>query len=198
MPCVAVWKMPFDDRIADRFLSLRSVLGRAVASIVPLGDIEDIVQETYVRVCRASVTEEIRSPRAFMLKTARNLAFDHVKRAEFRLTDPIDYADDSEQGYVLPMAIDTLDQVCAYEDFAIFCSAVRKLPLQCRRAFVLKKVYGYTQREIAHEMQISEKTVEGHIANGITRCKRIIANQKKDQASFDLREAGNSNSAPGK
>ena len=42
--------------------------------------------------------------------------------------------------------------------------------MQCRRAFVLKKVYGYSIKEIATELAISEKTVEKHIAQGIKRC----------------------------
>lgn len=171
--------MPIDERLASLYLSMRGSLARAVTSIVPPGDVEDIVQETYVRVCRASVANEIRSPRSFMLKTARNLALDHVKRAGFRLVDPIDDANSAERESILPIAQDTLDQVCAYEDFSIFCASVRNLPVKCRRAFVLRKVYGYTQREIAEEMQISEKTVEGHIANGITRCKRMISKQRE-------------------
>ena len=40
--------------------------------------------------------------------------------------------------------------------------AVRQLPEQCRRVFVLKKVYGYSQREIAKELSLSESTVEKH------------------------------------
>ena len=175
-----------DDQSFDVFASIRSCLIRAVSHIVPPADVEDIVQETYVRVCQASVTDEIRSPRSFMLKTARNLALDYVKRAEFRLVDSFDEIDGTEgieNVRLQPAADDTLDQVCAHEDFSIFCAAVRNLPVQCRRVFVLKKVYGYTQREIARAMQISEKTVEGHIGNGITRCKREIVQQKSGQAS---------------
>jgi RNA polymerase sigma factor (sigma-70 family) len=185
--------MSVDERLANIFVSMRGGLARAVTNIVPPGDVEDIVQETYVRVCKAAAANEIRSPRSFMLKTARNLALDHVKRAGFRLIDSIDVADNAEQVSDRPMARDTLEQVCAYEDFSIFCAAVRDLPLQCRRAFVLRKVYGYSQREIAKEMQISEKTVEGHIANGVTRCKGKIFKQRKDGHSTGITVGNRSN-----
>ena len=82
--------MSVDHRLANLYLSIRSGLAHVVTSIVSPGEVEDIVQETYVRVCQASVAKEIRSPKAFMLKTARNLALDHVRRAGFRLVDPID------------------------------------------------------------------------------------------------------------
>ena len=66
------------------------------------------------------------------------------------------------------------DQVSAKQEFEHFCEAVRHLPLQCRRAFVLKKVYGYSQKEIAENLNISENTVEKHIAMGMSRCRQYM------------------------
>ncbi len=40
------------DSIHDIYVSLRGSLARAVLGIVPPKEIEDIVQETYVRVCQ--------------------------------------------------------------------------------------------------------------------------------------------------
>jgi len=44
--------------------------------------------------------------------------------------------------------------------------AVGSLPEQCRRVFVLKKVYGLSQEEVAARVGIAESTVEKHIAKG--------------------------------
>jgi DNA-directed RNA polymerase specialized sigma24 family protein len=44
--------MPRNKAITEAYLSCRSYLARAVACIVPLREIEDIVQEAYVRVVR--------------------------------------------------------------------------------------------------------------------------------------------------
>ncbi len=197
MPDGAASGMSVDSQLADLYLSIRGRLARAVTNIVPPGEVEDIVQETYVRACRASKASELRSPRSYMLRTAKNLALDHVKRSEYRLADSIADESETERDQELPMAKDTLEQVCSDEDFAIFCAAVRNLPVQCRRVFVLKKVYGYSQREIAEEMRISEKTVEGHVATGITRCKRKVKQHRSDRAGIDLNSAENSNIAPG-
>lgn len=167
-----------DDNIASVFMSLRGGLARAVQHIVPPKEIEDIVQETYVRVCQVGGKKEIKSPRSFMYKTARNLALDHVKRAESRLADSFDATGDSELPTSQLLADGTLDQACSEEEFSRFCDAVRYLPVQCRRAFVLKKVYGYSQREIAKIMQISERTVEKHISSGIKRCMYFMEQQR--------------------
>ena len=165
------------------FISLRSSLARSVAGIVPPKEIEDIVQETYVRACQAAHRREIRAPRSFLYRTARNLALDHVKLAETRLTVSSNDDRSVPQGFQQDLADETLERVSSEEDFARFCQAVRHLPTQIRRAFVLKKVYGYTQREIAEEMGLSESTIEKHIAQGIKRCRVFIL--QREQQSGD-------------
>ena len=152
------------------FISLRPNLERAVRGIVPPKEVEDIVQETYVRACQAEHRQEIRAPRSFLYKTARNLALDYLKRAETRLTVSGEDHKTAALGEHHRLGDETFDQVSADEEFSNFCDAVRHLPIQCRRAFVLKKVYGYSQREIAQELELSESTVEKHIANGMKRC----------------------------
>jgi len=53
---------------------------------------------------------------------------------------------------------------------------------------VLRKVYGYSQREIAREMAISESTVEKHISTGIKRCAYwLMRKNGRGQAVCDQR-----------
>jgi RNA polymerase sigma factor (sigma-70 family) len=162
------------ENVHSIYLSIRNKLAHAVSRIVPPKEIEDIVQETYVRVCQVEKKSVIRHPRSFLLKTARNLALDYIKQAETRLTqsmedDPAQWLSEAE-----PLTDETFNRVAADEEFSHFCEAARQLPVQCRRAFVLKKVYGYSQREIAKSLGISESTVEKHIGAGIKRCTQIM------------------------
>lgn len=166
--------MGTDDKLAKVYVSIRGVLARAVAGIVPPNEIEDIVQETYVRVCQTKNRFEIASPRSFMLRTARNIALNHVNRAESRLADSMDL---DEVSTLIPadrMTDTTLGKVCSDERFSLFCDAVRQLPVQCRRVFVMKKVYGHSQREIATALEISENTVEKHIVKGAKRIRNFM------------------------
>ncbi len=173
--------MPREDSLANVFLSVRAGLVRAIGGIVPPSEIEDVVQETYVRVCQSQTADDIRSPRSFMYRTARNIAINHMKKAETRLVDSLDSVYEATGRAAQEPSGDTLNLVCSREDFALFCEAVEKLPLQCRRAFVLKKVYGHTYKEIAETLQISEKTVEKHIAKGISRCRAYLQNCDKGE-----------------
>ncbi len=178
--------MPVDEKLTSVFLAIRNSLARAVSSIVPPKEIEDVVQETYVRVCQIKSSKEIVSPRSFMFKTARNVALNYVNRAETRLVSSYDNADELDRSLAGTKSPDALDAVCSDEDFSQFCDVVRRLPVQCRRAFVLKKVYGHSYQEIATTLDISEKTVEKHISKGLSRCREHMLMRERSQTD-DLR-----------
>jgi RNA polymerase sigma factor (sigma-70 family) len=160
-------------QLTQVFQGYRKALAKLIARIVRPHDIEDIVQETYIRIYQASQKKTIFHARSFMLKTARNLALNHVARADAlnyleqqvdREADPNEPAFDYESDVV-----DSPDSVLqSEEEFLLFCRSVRDLSLQCRRAFILRKVYGLSQRDVAKRLGIAESTVEKHIAKGIT------------------------------
>ena len=172
--------MPVDRKLTEVFLSIQSGLTRAVRGIVPPKEIEDVVQETYVRVCQLQ-SSEIDAPRSFMYRTARNIALNYANKAETRLADSLEDSNGDTPPYLQDPSGDTVDRLCSDEEFSFFCDAVRNLPVQCRRAFVLKKVYGHSYREIAAILGISEKTVEKHISKGITRCRSYLSQRQREQ-----------------
>ncbi len=151
-------------------LASRKSLWRAVSRIVPPHEIEDIVQETYVRICQIEHTEKISSPKSFMFTIARNLALDHQKQANVRHVDHVGDIELIEQMLSDSCRDEVYDLALSDSEFAMFCEAVRLLPVQARKVFVLKKVYGYSQRDIALKLRISESTVEKHIAAGMKSC----------------------------
>ena len=170
----------------DVYMAAREQITRLVGSIVPPKEVEDIVQETYVRLCRIKDEKTIRNPRSYLLRTAKNLAFDHIKSAESRLTTGMDMDELIESDFQSVPEIDpTYALAVSAEEFTLLCEAVRSLPRQCRRAFVLKKVYGYTQKEIMAEMGLGQATVETHIVNGTKKCVQYMRAQQKDQSPIE-------------
>lgn len=162
------------DDVRDVFLTMRLSLARAVSRIVPPHEVEDIVQETYVRLCHIGKTQRIQHPKSYLLQTARNLALDSVKRADNRLAQSMHDTQENILYGQFEGTDEVLDQAASMEEFGHFCEAVRRLPIQARRVFVLKKVYGYSQREIARELGIAESTVEKHVALAVRRCAEFM------------------------
>jgi RNA polymerase sigma factor (sigma-70 family) len=179
--------------LAAAYMACRGALARVVGRIVKRHDIEDILQDAFVRSFEAQSRYKIRNPRAFLLRTATNLALNHASRSGYRTTSDVEdlaasgaYATASES---VEAAVDADDR------FQEFCRAVGGLPEQCRRAFILKKVYGLSQREIAAELEVTESTVEKHIAKGLLLCRDAL--DRVTQRIGSAAEAGE-HTAPGR
>ncbi|AWB68960.1 RNA polymerase subunit sigma-70 [Saccharobesus litoralis] len=161
-------------QIYQVYLSARDNLTQLVSIIVPSKEVEDIVQETYVKVCQQVDSNDLHNPRSFMMKTAKNLALDYLKRAETRLVSGYDESFETGVEEIFNPSHDTCTQAQNNQELATFCQAVSLLPTQTRKAFVLKRVFGYSQKEIAQELNIAEKTVEKHISNGFKKCGQYM------------------------
>jgi len=171
--------MTTQDNLHTSFMAVRQLMHRVISRIVPPREVEDIVQETYVRICQIDNKDNIKQPRSFLLKTAKNIAFDYLKRAEVRLVESVDNIAELESFASAEDA--TFEQVATDKEFSQYCQAIRQLPVQCRKVFVLKKVYGYSQKEIAQKLAISESTVEKHIAVGVKRCTYFMMQLTKEK-----------------
>jgi RNA polymerase sigma factor (sigma-70 family) len=161
-------------KLSGLFVAMRNELARLVLKIVPPDKVEDIVQEAYVRLRQVSDLDLIRHPGAYLFQTVKNLALDHVKSASQRLSIGFE-ADELND----PFKDSTYREAVSHEEFGQFCDAVRHLPLQCRRVFVLKKVYNYSQKEISAELGISVSAVEKHIVLGIRRCSDYLQRRQR-------------------
>ena len=130
-------------------------------------EIEDVVQDAFVRVIEAQHKRDIESPKAYLYRTTRNLALNQLDRSAFKLTDALN---DMILGSEAMQTLSLEDQFETQQKFELFCRAVRQLPLKCQRVYILRRVYGFSQVEVAERMGISVKTVEAHLTKAIIRC----------------------------
>ena len=123
----------------------------------------------YARLLTAGASDEpeVRSVRAFSLTVARNVAFDWLRHKQ---VVPIELVADMEAMDIL----DERDQIDAivnsHQELMMLVKAVQQLPERCRQVFTLRKVYGYSQKEIAARMNISENTVEQQLIKAARHC----------------------------
>lgn len=127
----------------------------------------DIVQETYVRLAGGRVPDAARNPRAFLYRVAANLTVDHLRqrrsRAKYVSSEPLA----EEVADAQPSAEAAVE---ARQRLALLASAVDELPPRCRQVFVLRKLEGLDQAEIAETLGISRNMVEKHLRKALLHC----------------------------
>lgn len=134
-------------------------------------DVDDIVQEAYIRVCGARINDDIQSPKAFLFATARNLALDYVRRHHVTKRD---FLGEDDFSNVLDSTCDVRDTVSHNQELALLTEAIQTLPARCRQVMTLRMVYGMTQVEIGRQLGISDRTVAAQMAVGTARCTDYV------------------------
>ena len=75
----------FAEEVQPHESALRSWLKVRFASCP---DIDDVVQESYIRILRARTTGKIEHPKAYLFSTARNAMLDRLRRARVVAFEP--------------------------------------------------------------------------------------------------------------
>jgi RNA polymerase sigma-70 factor (ECF subfamily) len=146
-------------------------------------DIEDICQETILRAIDAEKSRAIQEPRAFLFGVAKNIV---RKQLDKRSRTLIDFIEDfTPEEYISnePTIEDTLDE---RQKMLWFAEAVATLPGQCQRVFMMKKVHGYSHKEIADQLDISISTVEKHVATGLKRCSEYMQKKMEPRPRMEM------------
>jgi RNA polymerase sigma-70 factor (ECF subfamily) len=175
-PSVAPFPMPphieqakwFADEVHPHDAQLRAYL----RGTFPTGcDVDDVVQESYLRVWRVRAEGPIRSARAFLFTVARRLAIDGVRR---HTASPIAAVEDLARLPVADEAADVAGAAEHRERVTLLAEAIGELPERCREVFLIHKIQGFSRRETAERLGLAEKTVEVQTARAMDRCGRYL------------------------
>lgn len=143
-----------------------------LARFPTLSDVDDLVQESLARVLRIAESNSVRSPRALLFATARNLAVDAVRRQRVVSFEPITESTDPA---ALADTTDVVASVIRRQELELLTLAIQSLPGRCRQILTLRTAYGLTPRQIAEQLSVSVSTVEKQMAQGIRACAAFFA-----------------------
>ena len=158
----------FSDEVRPHEASLRSYLRGAFPSV---RDIDDVVQESYLRILRARLVHPIQSAKGFLFKIARHVAIDGVRMDRI---SPIDRTRDLAGLAVLEEGPDAAERVTRQEKVTLLAAAILSLPNTCQEIVILRKLKNVPQREVAAQFGVSEKAVEAQVYRGMKRCERYL------------------------
>ncbi len=135
-------------------------------------DAADATQETFLRMLSVSPVTVIENPQGYLFQVARSVAFSasarlKAERAFFdREADVSDIAEDRPG----PERI-----VDARQRLLLFAKAIHELPPRCQQVFILSRIEGMANGEIARLLGISRNMVEKHIIRALLHCRRLRA-----------------------
>jgi len=156
---------------------LRAKLGRMCLYDL---DIEDVIQETYARFMTHPSLDSIRYPRQYALLTARAIIIDHVRHSR---VVSITSSGNLEMLEIPAPDINSEERVEFQQEIQAVMTALDQLPKMCRETLVLRRVEGLPQREVARRLNISEKTVEKHMATGVRLLIKLFGRGGKVRAN---------------
>jgi RNA polymerase sigma-70 factor (ECF subfamily) len=132
---------------------------------------QDVMHDAYLRMLSYAGDAVIENPRAYLYRVTGNAANDHAAKALRRgeWTEPDTDPDMTECLSPSPERRveirDTLNRCMA---------ALDELPETCRHAFLLHRIDGMTQGDIAVALGIPKRTVERYIAKALAHCLKQL------------------------
>lgn len=146
--------------LADYLVLLRPYIARRV----PRDQVDDLIQETILRMHQRISSEEIGNIQAYAFQTARSVIIDRRRRGEVRKSQA--HAALSEADH--PVDFITPEQtLLARESLRRFTAALEEMPERTRDIFVLHRFEEMTYPAIAAHMEISPSAVGKHMVKAL-------------------------------
>jgi RNA polymerase sigma factor (sigma-70 family) len=161
-------------------------------------DLDDIVQETYAILAGLESVAAIRNPRAYMFQTAYSVILAQIRRAQIVSISTVEDIDRlaGEDGAPSPET-----EAGDREAFRHLAEGIAGLPPRCREVFVLRKIDGLSQREVAQKLGVSEGTIEKQMHKGLNLLMSVLgrggtAPREASHSRMDRGDAGTKTHGP--
>jgi RNA polymerase sigma factor (sigma-70 family) len=153
----------------------RRVFGLALSIVSDPGLAEDIAQEAMAKAWRHAQAYDPRrgSVATWLLTITRNLAIDALRLRRAQPTDP-----EALVALEAPSSAgDPVEIATSNDDAGRIRAAVRRLPMDQRRALVLAAFHGRTAKEISAAEDIPLGTAKTRIRSGLLKLRAMLVEQ---------------------
>lgn len=136
-----------------------------------LGDVDDVVQESYLNLLRQLPAGRILFTKAYLFAAARNAVLKGFRRRRIYSDVSVNELPDWQ---LLDGGANVTETVTVRQQDALVAEAIVQLPERCREIVTLRAVQGLSYAEIAAKLALSEATVRVQIARGIRKCAHFL------------------------
>jgi RNA polymerase sigma factor (sigma-70 family) len=144
----------------------RALLGFLVSRLRSVQDAKEVAQDTYLRLLQIGRPDSDILVRAYLFRVAGNLAIDHLRRRATR-----DRATDDLTA-VLPGGMGLPERkLLADEELLLLSRSLQELPEKVRSAFLMWRLEGLSQNEIAAQLGVTDRMVRKYITQALLHCR---------------------------
>ena len=128
--------------------------------IRPETEVDDAVQEVFVRLAKRGAVEDAENAAAYIFTTAKNVLIDRARRAKVRHENAHVEFDAETHGDEDFSPEHVLEQE---ERLALAAQIIEQMPERMRTVFVMRRLEGMRYAEIADTLGVSVSAVEKHM-----------------------------------
>ncbi|MEE1946042.1 RNA polymerase sigma-70 factor [Pedobacter sp. KR3-3] len=133
---------------------------------------EELVQDVFMKVWESPESlEDVRSVKSYLYRSVINASINYLNRQKNIEQHHQKIAADYSEEYL--MELDEENRLVV-----LLRIEIEKLPPQCKKVFKLNRFEKLKYREIADLLDISERTVENHIANALKILREALLDKK--------------------
>jgi RNA polymerase sigma factor (sigma-70 family) len=158
----------FTEEVNPHGASLKAYLRGSFPSV---RDVDDVVQESFLRVWKARAAQPIASAKAFLFKVARHLALDTIRKHR---NSPLEAGCDFAALRVIDPNPDAARALLTADLRNHLADALVALPARHRNVIVLHKLQGLGHREVAAQLGLTERTAQKYCQEGMAHCARFL------------------------
>jgi RNA polymerase sigma-70 factor (ECF subfamily) len=160
----------------------RLLVGYLTSRLGSEQEAKELAQESYVRLLQLQNPGDPSLLRAYLFKTATNLAIDRLRhrRVQHQAEEQPQLFESLTAGGV--ESHDPASQLVEREETAKLLGYLQELPLKCQQVFSLHRLDGFTQNEVAVRIAVSERMVRRYVTYAMVYCRLRLDGMAADDA----------------
>jgi RNA polymerase sigma-70 factor (ECF subfamily) len=135
-------------------------------------EIDDVVQETCYRILSMPSLDNVRDPKPFVFRAAKNIVLDRIKRDAVVKIEAMANLEDLDIADAAPSPERV---VFARTELKWVIGLVANLPDRCKSVFRARKIHGLSQQETAEALGLTDSVVEHEMMKGMRLMSEMIA-----------------------
>jgi RNA polymerase sigma factor (sigma-70 family) len=147
-------------------------------------EVDDVIQETCYRILSMSSLVQVRDPKPFVFRAAKNIVLDRIKRDAVVKIEAVANLEDLEIADTSPSPERI---VFARSELKWVIGLVANLPDRCKTVFLARRIHGLSQQETAETLGLTDGVVEHEMMKGMRLMSEMIAMYGLNQETGDIK-----------